>query len=26
LEAVGYGNTKPVFLEPKLLAEEQANR
>lgn len=26
LEAVGYGNTKPVFLEPKLFAEEQANR
>lgn len=26
LEAIGYGNTKPVFLEPKLFAEEQANR
>jgi len=26
LEAVGYGNTKPVFVEPKLFAEEQANR
>ena len=26
LEAVGYGNTKPVFEEPKLFAEEQANR
>lgn len=26
LEAVGYGNTKPVFFEPKLFAEEQANR
>ena len=26
LEAVGYGNTRPVFEEPKLLAEEQANR
>jgi len=26
LEAVGYGNTKPVFAEPKLFAEEQANR
>ena len=26
LEAVGYGNTRPVFEEPKLFAEEQANR
>ena len=26
LEAVGYGNTVPVFAEPKLFAEEQANR
>lgn len=26
LDAVGYGNTKPVFEEPKLFAEEQANR
>ena len=26
LTAVGYGNTRPVFEEPKLFAEEQANR
>ena len=26
LDAVGYGNTRPVFEEPKLFAEEQANR
>lgn len=26
LSAVGYGNTRPVFEQPKLLAEEQANR
>jgi outer membrane protein OmpA-like peptidoglycan-associated protein len=26
LEAVGYGNTRPIFIEPKLFAEEQANR
>ena len=26
LQAVGYGNTRPVFEEPKLFAEEQANR
>ena len=26
VEAVGYGNTRPVFEEPKLFAEEQANR
>lgn len=26
LDAVGYGNTRPIFAEPKLFAEEQANR
>ena len=26
LEAVGYGNTRPIFPEPKFFYEEQANR
>ena len=26
LKAVGYGNTRPVYAEPKLFSEEQANR
>lgn len=26
LSSVGYGNTRPIFAEPKFLAEEQANR